>query len=240
GGVNNTGVQYGWFNYFLDKNSKIEFGHLITKIGYESLYSYQNPHILHSTMWRAQPTTYGGIRYSSEAGDISFYGEFTNGGGLRQAGAFGASGRAGNLDYVAQIYDEKDGIQIIEATITMKSGNLPISVNVNSISHDISLPGVDSKATGLALYTKTDISGLDTPIRVEYVKDGTSGIYAYTNLPIDKAWSITVTPTKNFDKKTYLRGEFSFINAENEVFTDTNGSSQKTNMFLGLQAGMKF
>ena len=74
------------------------------------------------------------------------------------------------------------------------------------------------------------------PVRVEYISDGTSGLYE----GVDSGYTFTVTPTYHYTENTFVRGELAYISASNDVFTKDDGSVTGTNTSFNVQAGVTF
>jgi len=77
------------------------------------------------------------------------------------------------------------------------------------------------------------------PVRVEYLNDGTSGIYGVG----DTGYTFTVTPTYHATENTFVRGELAYIKAKDKVFVDDKGTlpaTEDTNTSFALQAGVTF
>ena len=74
------------------------------------------------------------------------------------------------------------------------------------------------------------------PRRVEYLSDGTSGIY----YGVDTAYTLTVTPTYNYTENTFVRAEVSYVSSDNAVFADKDGLPEDTKTSFAVQAGYTF
>ncbi|MEZ0324111.1 MAG: outer membrane beta-barrel protein, partial [Hydrogenothermaceae bacterium] len=99
------------------------------------------------------------------------------------------------------------------------NSNLKLAVNLDYqwLDKTVKTTGHDDKGYGLAIYIIPQFDKLSTPIRLEYVNDGSkrkeSGIYN----SVSKAYTLTITPTYKPTKNSYIRAEVSCINSDNYV-----------------------
>jgi len=226
-----TGIQYGWFEYKINKTS-IAVGQIATNVGYESTVSYQNKQISRSLLWSVQPIYYPGTRITTSVSGFEIYGELTNSGPQRQSAALGLSRKAGDLEYSVSYYDEKSGTDIIDVIVDMEIDDIKFGVNIDYIKLDVN----SNDSYGIAAYAGFKVDRIEVPVRLEYAHDGTTGIYG----GIDNVITVTVTPTKWIDKMTYLRGELAFASTKNKVFSDKDGNPKDAQLTIGAQLGVLF
>ena len=109
----------------------------------------------------------------------------------------------------------------------------------------------DDNAIGIAFYASMPVMDKVTvPVRVEYVSDGTSGLYGLTmydnnatsgnGLVKNNAITFTVTPTYHFSDSTFVRAELAYVSADKKSFLDDKGKATDSNMVLGVQGGVLF
>ncbi|MCX7760449.1 MAG: porin [Hydrogenothermaceae bacterium] len=248
----NFGIIYGYLTYIPVKNLSIDAGLLTTNIGYELATSFTNPNITYGAVWYAQPLIYPGVRATYQVGDIKFYAEVSKDKGyvdgnssLQTSGAY-AVGSIGNIlgvDYVVSYYDYtayKNLVDIVLSKEVHKNLKLGLDFDYQWLDKTAKISGHDDKGYGVALYLIPQYDKFSTPIRLEYINDGSkgkeSGIYNY----VSKAYTITVTPTYKPTKNSYIRAEVSYINSDNKIFADKNGNQKDTKSSAALELGLLF
>ncbi|MDH5300045.1 MAG: porin [Gammaproteobacteria bacterium] len=249
GGVNNSagfstfGLQYGSVDFAPIEGLTISAGKLATNIGYEVTPSYANAHATIAALWGGQPVYYPGIRASYSLGDVSVYAE-TNNDTLKlgnstatNAYAVGVSGSAGSLNYMASYYDYDKAKNIVDVIVSTTVGNIDLAINADyhMLDSEAKVAGQDDSAMGVALYIKPTYGKMSYPVRIEYMSDGTSGIYGF-----DSATTYTITPTYSPSANTFVRAEVSMVQSTNKVFADKDGVATDSKTNVALQAGYRF
>ncbi len=242
GGVNNGayayGFQYGWLSVAPMEGLTIDAGMLATNVGYEVTPSYANPHATIAALWGGQPVYYPGVRVSYDAGDMGFYAEVNDDalGSASAAWAAGINGDAGALGYAVSYYNYNGYKDLIDVIVSADLGGIPVAANVDyHMLENAPFPGADDTAFGIALYASPTFGKVAVPVRVEYLSDGTSGIYG-----VDSATTLTITPTYNFSDNTFVRAELSMVSSDNYVFADDQGTPEDTKTSFAVQAGFLF
>ncbi len=241
GGVGNVpylyGFQYGWATVAPMEGVSIEAGMLATNIGYEVAYSLANPHATIAGIWAAQPVYYPGARVNYAMGDLGLYAEINQaGGGSPQGWTVGASGSVAGLDYAVNYRDGDQSSNLLDIILATKVAGMDVAVNLDYTMLDNAPTGQDDTALGTAIYVVPSFGAIDVPVRVEFMNDGTSGVYG----GVDSATTFTVTPTFAFSENALVRAEFSMVNSTNKIFADENGVAQDSKTSFAVQAVYTF
>ncbi len=242
GGVGNSpygyDFQYGWLTVAPMEGLSIQAGKLATNVGYEVTPSYANPHITIAALWGGQPVYYPGVRLNYEAGDLGFYVEANDDalGTAKKAWAAGISGSADALDFSVSYYNYNGYKDLIDVIVSADVGGLAVAANLDyHMLENAPSAGADDTAYGLALYVTPSMDDVSVPVRIEYISDGTSGIFG-----VDTATTFTVTPTYNFTDHSFVRAELSYVSADNKIFADDKGTPEDTKTSFAVQAGFTF
>jgi len=243
GGVGNSpyanDFQYGWLTVAPAEGVTIEAGKLATKVGYEVAPSYGNPHATIAALWGGQPVYYPGVRLNYETGGMGFYVESNNDalGTADTAWAAGVSGQAAAvLDYSLSFYSYNGYKQLVDVIVSTEVAGMPVAANFDYHKlEEAPAPGADDTAYGVALYVTPTIGAVEVPVRVEFLNDGTSGVYG-----VDSATTFTITPTYHYTENSFVRAELSYVSSDNAIFKDENGVAEDTKTSFAVQAGFTF
>jgi len=236
-------VQYGYLTVPVGSAVTVDAGKLATMIGYEVAPSYANSNILLGSVWYEQPVYYKGVRATYSADGFSAYAEANDDPVLGGVGpnadgksvVFGASTSYGGYDWLASYGNGFNAKNILDLIVSGKVGGIDGAINFDYQSLDDNAPGQDDSAYGIALYATFPASAMVTvPVRVEYVSDGTSGLYE----GVDSAYTLTITPTYHASESTFVRGELAYISADNKIFADDKGQPKDNNTSFVLEAGV--
>ena len=250
GNSGNAQVQYGWVSVAPMAGLTVDAGLIATNVGYEVAPGYANGNILRGLVWNNQPVYYTGARATYSMGGMSVYGEVNKNGGT--GGAIGASGTIGGVDMSFSYFNTVNSKDIYDFIFSTKVGMVDLAANIDfqTKAKAAKVSGQDDNAYGFALYATVPMTANSTlPIRVEYVSDGTSGMYGlqYTNpttsnLESNSAYSLTVTPTYNFSSSTFVRAELAYVSTDKKTttYTDDKGAATDSNLVIGAQAGVLF
>ena len=248
----NTTVQYGWLSIMPMDGLNIQAGTLATNVGYEVVPSYQNGNILRGLVWNNEPAYYNGIRATYSMNNMSVYAEAnknatscvttTNCSGS----GVGASGSFGNVNAALNFFDVANSRSMYDIIVSTKAGSATIAANIDYIQKAkvAKVAGTDDNAYGIALYASLPMGSMASlPMRLEYVNDGTSGIYSlggpsYKNTAI----TFTITPTYNFSKSTFVRAELAYVSTDKKTaaYVDDKGAITDSNLIVGFQGGLMF
>ncbi len=243
GGVGNTpyanDFQYGWLTVTPAEGITIEAGKLATRVGYEVAPSYGNAHATIAALWGGQPVYYPGVRLSYDASDsLGFYVEANNDelGTAKSASAVGVGGNVSGLDYSVSYYRYNGYKDLVDVIVATEIAGMPVAANIDyHMLEEAPAPGADDTAYGVALYVTPTIGAVEVPVRVEFLNDGTSGVFG-----VDSATTFTITPTYRYTENSFVRAELSYVSSDNKIFSDDKGVAEDTKTSFAVQAGFTF
>jgi hypothetical protein len=229
------GFLWGYISLKPADRVSLDLGVMPTNVGYEVANTYANPNVTLGTTWFAQPVIYPAVRVTlSPLQRVDLYAEY-NQEGDGDNFAFGVLGELGGLGFALSYYDYRDSKNLIDLVLSYSLGGLDLGLNLDYQWLDHSPPSRDDKAYGVALYLIPSFGKVSLPVRLEYFKEGTSGIYSGSNA--DSGYTLTLTPTFRPTDNTFIRAEIAYISTDNRVF-DNNTKSNKTT--LALEVGFTF
>jgi len=265
----------GWATYKATTDLSLDAGYIVSNIGKEVLATYANPNIHMGYVWYGEPHKYNGARLNYDLDSFGLkntkiYAEilkddrkavainFISPQGYGKNGySIGIIGNVMGIDYKLAYLDQTAYKNLINFVLEKKTNFVDLALNIDyqwldKTIKDTINKGKDDSATGIALYvTPKFTKEFSVPIRVEYINDGTSGIYGrfvnegnYRNYLNGNdgpktAWTFTVTPTYKPTKNTYLRAEVGYVSTDKKVFLDKN--NQKDNKTVaGVELGFLF
>jgi hypothetical protein len=246
-GTASYAFQYGWVSIVPVKNLEIDAGQLATNVGYEVAPTYANPNINLGLVWFGQPIYYPGVRASYSMGDMSVYAEVNKNTsyGAQTGAAFGASGNIGGVDALFSYFTNAGKVSIADFILSKTVGGIDLAVNADyqMKAEAAKTPGTDDAAYGIAFYATVPVMDKVTlPLRVEYVDDGTSGLYGLGGAGAsNSAVSFTITPTYHFTDSTFVRAEVAYVTTDKKgVFFDDKGVPTDSNTSVAVQTGYLF
>jgi len=234
GGVNNSTVyanndfQYGWLTVAPAEGITIEAGKLATRVGYEVAPSYGNAH----------------ATISYDASDsLGFYVEANNDelGTAKSASAVGVGGNVSGVDYSVSYYRHNGYKDLVDIIVATEIAGMPVAANIDyHMLEEAPAPGADDTAYGVALYVTPTIGAVEIPVRVEFLNDGTSGVYEHNGKDVDSVRTFTITPTYRYTENSFVRAELSYVSSDNKIFSDDKGVAEDTKTSFAVQAGFTF
>ncbi|SNZ07098.1 Putative beta-barrel porin-2, OmpL-like. bbp2 [Persephonella hydrogeniphila] len=232
-------LEYGWVSIRPVEGLTIDAGILLTNIGYELYHTYDNKNYTFGMVWWGQPVNYAGARATyTVAEGIDVYAEYgQNVLNTSDAFAVGSLGSVQNISYAISYFDESSGVNMVDVVLSTDVEGIELGINADYQWLDDSAPGNDDTAYGIALYASAKMDVFEIPVRIEYVNDGTSGIYGIAG---DDAWSFTITPTYKPSENTFVRAEFAYVNTDDKGFYDDDGNAKDSRTFIGVEAGFMF
>jgi hypothetical protein len=252
-GGGSTLLQYGWVSVLPVDGLKVDAGKLATNVGYELVPSYSDANILRGLVWNSQPAYYNGARVTYSTSGMSFYAEANKnalaaggpGSGLGASGSFGGVNLALNYFNVAEAASGPGSI--VDIIASGKAGNISLAANIDyllkSDRFKKATTGTDDNAYGIALYASMPMGDkASLPVRIEYVNDGTSGLYGLGAAGASNtAMTFTITPTYNFSDSTFVRAELAYVSTDKKTtYIDDKGAATDSNMIVGFQGGVRF
>ncbi|MDH5544934.1 MAG: porin [Gammaproteobacteria bacterium] len=240
------GFNHGWLSVAPMKDLAIDIGVIPTTIGLEQGVSYANGNILRGVIWNAQPGYYRGLRANYSIDDIKVFVEFNNDAsqGSSKSFALGADAKIDDMKVGGTFLYGDGGNNIFDVIFTMKiDKSIDVGANLDLFIVESPQVGASSSVFGLALYANARFDDISVPVRLEYANSGTGNtVYGYNGGGIGtSAYSITVTPTYNFSKETYVRADLALIGTDAKIFTDKSfPPSESMKMSFALQTGYKF
>ncbi len=243
GRINNSfKVKYAWVSIKPIEGLTIDAGKILTNIGYELYNSYENKNYIYGMVWWGQPVVYPGARVTySVAEGIDVYAEYNqdNSTGASDAFAIGSLGEVNGISYAVSYFDYSKQKNLIDIVLSTSVEGIDFGVNFDYqwLDDSAKTPGADDSAYGIALYASTKVDVFEIPVRIEYINDGTSGIYGVAG---DDAWSFTITPTYRPSNNTFVRAEFAYVNTDKKGFIDDKGNPKDSRTFMGVEAGFMF
>ncbi len=212
----------------------IDAGILTTNVGYEVIDTYSNPNVLLGAIWNAQPVTYPGARITiTPTKSLSVYAEYNQESAGQDNYAAGVSGNVAGIDYAVNYYDSSKNI--VDVVLGYSVGMVDIGLNTDYQWHDNPATGQDKSAYGLALYLIPKLDNLSIPVRLEYFKSGTSGIYGDS-----KGYTVTITPTFRPAKNAFVRTEVAYVKTDNKIFKGSGNNKKDSKTTLTLEIGFTF
>jgi hypothetical protein len=248
-----VGVQYGWVTLMPTDGLTVDAGMLATNTGYEVAPSYDNGNILRGLVYLNQAANYyTGARVTYSTGNMSVYVEGSKqpAGGNSNGQAIGASATMGSVNGSISYFNDEDNKSIVDIVASTMAGNVTLATNIDYITKSDKMKkaapaGTDDNAYGIALYATVPMGDMaELPMRLEYVNDGTSGLYGMGSSGNSQtAITFTITPTYNFSKATFVRAELAYVSVDKKVgspYVDDKGIATDSNMTVGAQAGVRF
>ena len=235
-------IDFAWVSIVPIDGLTIDAGKILTNVGYELYDQYDNKHHFYGLVWNAQPVAYAGARatYSVMEG-LDVYAEYDqNALNTGDAYAVGALGSVNNVSFAVNYFDEAAGNNMVDLVLSTDLELAEVGLNLDYIWLDdtAKTPGNDDSAYGLAIYASVPATEtVEIPVRLEYVNDGTSGIYGVAG---DDAWTFTVSPTWRPTKNTFARAELAYITTDKKGFTDDSGSAKDNRVLAGVELGFTF
>jgi len=233
------GLDFGYITYKPTDIITLDAGVLLTTIGAEGSASVFQANITRGLMWNYEPAAYAGVRASFDLGGTTVSAELNRDGSQGSTATnwqVSASGDAGPVSYGVTYYDGKDANNIIDVLVSTKVAKMDVTAYMDYFMVDDAAAGLDDSAMGFGLLVTPNLGKFDVPFRVEYVSDGTSGVYG----GVDTATSFTVTPTYHVTDNSFVRAEMSYVMADNELFTDTDGEATDSQIIGTFQIGYTF
>lgn len=257
-GAGGMDVVYGWVTVKPMDNLTVQAGDLATNVGYEVSPSYLDGNLLRGLVFNQQPTYYTGARVTYAVDNVSIYAEANKGAYLSSyttsnpGGGVGASTSVAGANVAVNFFTVTNTAKAVDIIVSGKAGAIDLAANIDYMMKADAIkkatPNTDDSAVGLAIYASIPVMDKVTiPVRLEYVSDGTSGIYGLTTVdglgnPVsNSAITLTVTPTYHFSDSTFVRAELAYVSTDKKgPYVDDKSVATDSDLILGTQAGVLF
>jgi len=230
----------------------IEAGRLLTNIGGEAPYTWQNVNIQRGLVWYGEPVFYNGVRVSGELNGFNVYvgvndRDTSDGKMALEAGL--AAPINGYIDAAFNVllpdHSDEDNTQIYNLTLNINAfEKMPLTLYADYLYKPQKIS--DANGFGIALLGEYKVNEkLSIGGRVEYVQDDKNGNFyglIDQNNPADNsAWTLTLTPKYQLNKYLYVRGELSYVNTDKKIYPkNANGDLTDNEFRLGAELGFVF
>jgi len=224
----------------------IKAGRILTNIGGEAPYTWQNINIQRGLVWNGEPVFYNGVRVSAELGMFNVYvganDRDTSDGKMAFEGGIGADlPFKTSVSFNVLIPDKKDDnpTKVYNLTFTNEMFEMaPITFYVDYL--DTPKQGQDSQSVGAALLVDLKFTKqISVGTRVEYVNNDSDGDN-YGIGEANHAWTFTITPKYQFNKYLYVRGEASYVTLGRKYYQKKNNPNSLTDSEVRVGAELGF
>jgi len=230
----------------LFKNFNIKAGRILTNIGGEAPYTWQNINIQRGLVWNGEPVYYNGVRVSGNFGAYSFYvgvndRDTSDGKMALEAGVGGELSYKTSVSLNILIPDSKDNNPTKVYNLTFTSDyfeKAPITFYVDYLSRP--KKGQDTQSIGAALLVDFKVNEqISVGSRVEYVNnDGDGNNYGIGTG--NNALTFTLTPKYQINKYLYVRGEASYVSLGHKYYNKNDNSKTDSEFRVGAEIGFVF
>lgn len=226
-------------------NFDLQMGRLLTNIGGEAPYTWQNINIQRGLLWNGEPVFYNGVRVTGELGRFGVYAGVndrnTSDGKMALEAGISANlpyNTAASLNVLIPDKNDKCPTRVIDFVINTAYNNIPVTFYVDYLITP--QKGQDAQSIGAALLADLPVNEqLSVGGRVEYVhNDGDGDNYGIGTG--NYAWTFTVTPKYQLNKYLYIRGEASYVTLKNKVYDKDNNSMTDNEFRLAAEVGFVF
>ncbi|NPB05167.1 MAG: outer membrane beta-barrel protein [Aquificae bacterium] len=227
-------------------------GRILTNIGGEAPYTWQNVNIQRGLVWNGEPVFYNGFRISFDAAPFGFYfgvndRDTADGKFAVEAGISGSwSELKTDWSFNVLYPDKADENNARVFNLTTNFGGLefaPITFYADYLN--VPTDQGDRNAWGFALLTDLTITEKTSMgFRVERVIQE-DGVDAYGIGCGNDAWTVTLTPKYAFNRYLYLRAEASYVSLDDPAFVkkyypDGTAAYDDSEWRFGAEVGFVF
>jgi hypothetical protein len=250
--ANDLDVEYAYLTLRPRAGTAIEAGLLQPDSGYESTYTYANPNIILGAVASQQPYNAYGARIRQEFGpfslSVAYFGErlddteYAVGDGSTPDRAWEVTlgGTLAACDYTLYHYHIAAERSMTGVVVEHQTDNLLVAVNLDYWRWAQGMASQVGRryAIGGAFYLVPHFGRFSLPLRLEYIDQGTSGIYL--DAPAAKnITTATLTPTYTLTEKAYLRAEVAYVHAR-DGFAKKDGTVKDGRLALAAEVGYRF
>ena len=225
----------------------ITAGRILTNVGGEAPYTWQNVNIQRGLVWSAEPVFYDGVRVSTEINNFSVYAGVNDADSSdgKMALEAGAATSFQNIDAALNIFipdkTDENNTRVYNLTLNLNYfERLPLTFYVDYLDQPTNGSHVNGWGAALLGAYKVD-NNISICGRIEYVNNDGDGD-AYSIGKGNSAWTLTVTPKYQLNKYLYIRGEASYVKLANDYYRKSDNTNDVTdNEFrLGVELGFVF
>ena len=225
----------------------ITAGRILTNVGGEAPYTWQNVNIQRGLLWNAEPVFYNGIRVSTDINNFSVYAGVndadTSDG--KMALEAGVATSFQNIDAALNVFipdkSDEENTRVYNLTLNLNYfEKLPLTFYVDYLDQPTDGSHVNGWGAALLGAYKVD-NNLSIGGRIEYVNnDGDGDVYSIGKG--NSAWTLTVTPKYQLNKYLYIRGEASYVKLANDAYQKSDKDNDMTDneLRLGVELGFVF
>ena len=228
------------------KNFNIKAGRILTNIGGEAPYTWQNINIQRGLVWNGEPVYYNGVRFSGNFGAYGVYvgindRDTSDGKMALEAGISGDLSQKTSVSFNVLIPDSKDNNPTKVYNLTFTSDyfeKAPITFYVDYLSTP--QKGQDAQSIGAAFLVDFKVNNqVSVGSRVEYVNnDGDGDNYGIGTG--NNALTFTLTPKYQINKYLYVRGEASYVSLGHKYYNKNDNSKTDSEFRVGAEIGFVF
>ena len=224
---------------------EVEAGRILTNVGGEAPFTWQNVNIQRGLVWSAEPVFYNGVRVSADIENFSVYAgvndrDTSDGKMALEAGISTSFDKVdAGLNILIPDSSDENPTRVYNLTLNINYlENLPLTFYVDYLNTP--QPGSDADSWGAALLGEYRVNeNVSIGGRVEYVdndKDGDNYGIGVDN----SAWTFTITPKYQVNKYLYIRAEASYVDLDKKAYQKDDNSLTDSEFRLGAEIGFVF
>lgn len=223
----------------------ITAGRILTNVGGEAPYTWQNVNIQRGLLWSAEPVFYNGVRVSTKIDNFNVYAGVndadTSDG--KMALEAGVATSFQNIDAALNVFipdkTDENNTRVYNLTLNLNYfEKLPLTFYVDYLDKPTNGSHVNGWGAALLGAYKVD-NNISIGGRIEYVNNDGDGA-AYNIGKGNSAWTLTVTPKYQLNKYLYIRGEASYVKLANDYYKKDTNSLKDNEIRLGAEIGFVF
>ncbi len=224
---------------------EVEAGRILTNVGGEAPFTWQNVNIQRGLVWSAEPVFYNGVRVSTDIENFSVYAGVNDADSSdgKMALEAGVSTSFDRVDAALNIFvpdaSDKNNVRVYNLTLNLNYfEKLPLTFYADYL--DKPQKGSDANGWGAALLGEFKVNDkVSVGGRVEYVNnDGDGEVYSIGTG--NNAWTFTITPKYQVNKYLYIRGEASYVDLANDYYPKNENDKKDSEFRLGAEIGFVF
>lgn len=229
----------------------LEVGLLQPNAGFEKTYTFYNKNIILGSVASQQPYNAYGVRVDYDMKGFQLIAGYykkrlnqneysVNGITPDETWEIGVRGSVLNNKFSIYHYHPKSVRNLTGVFVERTIKNIYLAVNIDYWNWDDKMKNFygSKSSIGGAFYIDPHFGHFSIPLRLGYIHQGESRIYI-DNLETKHIYAATITPTYKFHNKSYVRVETAYVYAD-QGFTDKNGNSKNSRVWLAAEVGYLF